>query len=445
MDDMQTFERRVATEVVQGMGPSEPVDDAAIFTAITTTRSPKWRFQSMFSATKFVVAGAIVALFGGFLLSGVLTQPSAESVPAAATSTPGTFSPAGALRDPRWLHTATLLPDGRILVVGGHRDIDVWDPVATAEIWDPATESSAPAGWLAEPREGHTATLLPDGRVLIVGGGEVGLESAEVWDPDTERFAPAGTTTHRHGYGHTATLLPDGRVLIVGSFHWNSVTSPDKAEIWDPTTMTFEPADMPDQGRGGHTATLLPEGRVLFVGGDDNVSGVGPQEAPTQTWDAVSGSLEPAGTLAEGRVYHTATLLPDGRVVVLGGGGLDGAYGPNIPAAEIWDPVTASFSTAGSLAQARKAHTATLLPDGRVLVVGGNDEVLTNSWWLGNLETGLDSVEAWDPGTGAFEPAASLAEGRFGHTATLLPDGRVLVLGGLSGGSTLASAEVWSP
>ena len=83
MDDTQTFERRVATEVIQGMGPSEPVDDAAIFTAITTTRSPKWRFGSMFSATRFVVAGAVVALFGGFLLAGVLTHPSDESLPAA--------------------------------------------------------------------------------------------------------------------------------------------------------------------------------------------------------------------------------------------------------------------------------------------------------------------------------------------------------------------------
>ena len=136
---------------------------------------------------------------------------------------------------------------------------------------------------------------------------------------------------------------------------------------------------------------------------------------------------------------------PDGRVLVVGGGGLDGAYGPNIPAAEIWDPVTSSFSTAGSLDEARKAHTATLLPDGRVLVVGGNDERLTNGWWLEAVDTGLDSVETWDPGTGAFEPAASHAEGRFGHTATLLPDGRVLVLGGAGGGSVLASAEVWSP
>ena len=88
MDDMQTFERRVATEVVRGMGPSEPVDDAAIFTAITTTQSPKWRFLSMFSATRFVVAGAIVALFGGFLLASLPAPEQGQLVPAAPASTP---------------------------------------------------------------------------------------------------------------------------------------------------------------------------------------------------------------------------------------------------------------------------------------------------------------------------------------------------------------------
>jgi hypothetical protein len=88
MDDLTPFDRQIAAEFLRDAGPSEPVDDAAIFTAITATQSPKWRFQSMFSATKFVVASAIVALFGGFLLAGVLTQPSEESVPGAVTDSP---------------------------------------------------------------------------------------------------------------------------------------------------------------------------------------------------------------------------------------------------------------------------------------------------------------------------------------------------------------------
>ena len=101
MDEMTTFERQVADEMQRRAGPDPAVDDAAIFGAITATQSPKWRFQTMFSATKFVVAGAIVALFGGFLLAGVLTQPSDESVPAATPDGSGTFSPAGSLPEPR--------------------------------------------------------------------------------------------------------------------------------------------------------------------------------------------------------------------------------------------------------------------------------------------------------------------------------------------------------
>ncbi|MFV2063468.1 MAG: kelch repeat-containing protein, partial [Chloroflexota bacterium] len=130
-----------------------------------------------------------------------------------------------------------------------------------------------------------------------------------------------------------------------------------------------------------------------------------------------SGAFSPAGSLAEARGVHTATLLPDGRVLVVGGGG----DGDLLASAEIWDPVTASFGPAGSLGDARHSHTATLLPDGRVLVVGG-----------GGSDGGvLAAAEVWDPATASFAPAGSLAEARILHTATLLPDGRVLVVGGI--------------
>ena len=89
MDEMTAFDQQIAREVLREAGPSEPVDAAAIFSSMATaTQSPKWRFQTMFSATKFVVAGVIVALFGGFLLAGVLTQPSDEMAPAAVTASP---------------------------------------------------------------------------------------------------------------------------------------------------------------------------------------------------------------------------------------------------------------------------------------------------------------------------------------------------------------------
>jgi len=135
------------------------------------------------------------------------------------------------------------------------------------------------------------------------------------------------------------------------------------------------------------------------------------------------------------RDSHTATLLPDGRVLVVGGGcPPTQKCQDHAVVAEVWDPQTATFEPAGSLAQLREGHTATLLPDGRVLVVGG-------SGWDGG---DLASAEVWDPTTASFSPAGSLAQGRRGHTATLLPDGRVLIVGGRDG-DPLASAEVWDP
>ena len=392
------------------------------------------RFMTMFSATKFVIAGVIVALAGGLLL---IAQPFAQqgpSVPGAATSGPGSFRPAGMLAAGRGEHTATLLNDGRVLIVGGWGD---GGSVAMAEVWDPATASFGPAGSLVEPRAEHTATLLPDGRVLIVGGqfGDGGaLTSAEVWDPATTSFAPAGSLAEGHAR-HTATLLADGRVLIVGGIRREQHTA-RTAEVWDPSTASFEPvASLASEGGQGTTATLLDDGRVLIVGGE--AAGGGPV-TPAGVWDPVTSSFEPVGSLAEPRGFHAATLLNDGRVLVVGGSDQSNTarYGMVRKVAEAWDPVAASFAAAGSLAEGRNdGQTATLLPDGRVLVVGGH----------GGKRAAL-TAEVWDPVTASFSPAGSLAEPRSHHTATLLLDGRVLVVGDCCDGKgNVASAEVWEP
>jgi len=461
----------------------------------------------MFSATKFIVAGVIVALFGGYLLAGVLTpQPSDDSLPAAVspastepdaskvaapttevtnaperTATadllPGTFTPAGSLADERGGFTVTLLPDGRVLVVGGSKHSGSLDEegVASAQVWDPQTETFSPAGSLAEARGEHTATPLPDGRVLVVGGRDAGrrLATAEIWDPTTTTFGPAGSLA-RPRYGHKATALPDGRVLILGGW-WDHQS--DKfattVEIWDPATGAFSPAGKLSGIGFGHSVTQLPDGRILVVGGEVS----GDESARAQVWDPTTGAFNRAGSLAQRRRSHTATLLADGRVLVVGGerrnravvtaetwdpqterfspaGSLikkrkeehtttlltDGrvlVVGGRHVLAEVWDPVTATFSPAGSLAEARR-HSAWLLPDGRVLVVGGGGN---------RLDVRPTSAEIWDPATETFSPAGSSAEGRAGHyTHTLLPDGRVLVIGGWDGNATpIASAEVWEP
>jgi hypothetical protein len=153
--------------------------------------------------------------------------------------------------------------------------------------------------------------------------------------------------------------------------------------------------------------------------------------ASAEVWDPATASFGPAGSLEEARQQHTATHLHDGRVLVVGGSGVEGE--PVL--AEVWDPATTSFSPAGSLIVSRASHTATLLDDGRVLVIGGIDP------------DAAASTELWDPTTTSFSQAGRPTEARSWHAATGLPDRRVLVIGGMAVGESdrglRTSAEVW--
>ncbi len=239
----------------------------------------------------------------------------------------------------------------------------------------------------------HLATLLPDGRVLVVGGssvdfddGRVALSKAEVWDPATSAFSPADSLPMDDYYGF-ATALADGRVLIISDEDPYGYAYPASAEVWDPVTDTFSPAGSSALGRI-RSYTLLADGRVLFLG-----------EYSTSDEDMTS--------------------------------------------AEVWDPATSTFSPSGSFPGANRGMTTvTALADGRALIAGGciHREVCWNA---------VDSAEVWDPATETFGPTGSLAVTRMKHTATALPDGRVLVIGGMEyqnlGGTVFASAEVWEP
>jgi hypothetical protein len=271
---------------------------------------------------------------------------------------------AGPMNDARFGHTATLLPSGQVLVVGGHGSGDF---LASAELYDPATNSWLPAGVLSTFRIGHTATLLSSGQVLVAGGGGNGnqLPSAELYNPATNSWLPTGALSTVRS-GHTATLLSSGQVLVTGGSYNISGSSEAlaSAELYNPTTNSWFPASALSTARVRHTATLLSSGQVLVAGGNESY---GNHLASAELYDPATDSWLSAGAMSIGRIDHTATLLLNGQVLVAGG---SGSYNLSFASAELYDPATHSWLPTGPMSEGRHAHTATLLPSGHVLVTG---------------------------------------------------------------------------
>jgi hypothetical protein len=330
---------------------------------------------------------------------------------------------------PRGAHTATLLRNGKVLIAGGLPD-GFHDPLASAELYDPTTSAFAQTGAMMMARTRHTATLLADGRVLITGGrgpivpgrGAPDLASAEVYDPNTGAFTPTGNMVTLRGL-HAATLLADGRVLVVGcAIPCNSAI----AEVYDPASGTFSDAGLP--GAGGGTTTLLPDGTVLITGGcPADFHGT-----KAQLYDSSAGTFRSTLLMPTGCAnINMAALLTTGQVLVVG----SDEY-PDPAAAALYDPRRGTFAGIGPAIRPREYSAAVLVPDGTVLIAGGQMPG-------GN---GDPSAEIYSPASGTFALTGSMSAGRHSNTATLLLDGTVLIAGGNSvWPAATNSAEIYRP
>ncbi len=320
----------------------------------------------------------------------------------------------GFLRLGRYEHSATLLQNGKVLFVGGK----LGTALASSELYHPSTGRVFFAASMSTGRYGHTATHLPSGEVLVVGGRsseEELLGSAEIYDPKTDQWKTSQDSLAHPRSHHTATLLPSGHVLIAGGSDHNGPLI--STEIYDPENDLWTTSHSLPAARSRHTSTLLPTGHILFVGGQE-------ESLVTDLYDPATGiSIE--DNLNAPKVGNTATLLRDGRVLIVD----NGAEYP----AEIYTPGD-GWSIAAEPAIPRSNHTATLLPTDEVLIAGGLPE------W----NTALNDSELYDPATNQWTSGSSMSHPTFDHTAVLLPSGEVLVVGG-SDGDTLNSAEIFDP
>jgi hypothetical protein len=368
----------------------------------------------------------------------------------------GTFTPTGHMTAARAFHTATLLQDGRVLIAGGENVDKIGSAsktLASAELYDPATGTFAATGDITTARTRHTATLLPNGRVLIAGGSVTA--TAELYDPSSGTFSPTGNMITPQ-FSATATLLSNGKVLISGgaAFTDSFRSIAANPELYDPTDGTFavtggyggtapNPFGSGEWGMVGTSAALLPNGKVLIAG-----------EPTAELYDPITNTFDLTGTMTT-RPYgqvpsyiggRTASLLTNGKVLVAGGGHED--FG-RFDSAELYDPSIGAFTATSDMAWRRTGHTATLLPDGAALMVGGDTDIC----FVGgcSFAGSLASSEIYAPSRSTFGASGDMSTPRERPTATLLNGGRVLITGGMSYGGigmffgSLVSAEIYTP
>lgn len=438
---------KLPTPTIDGLPATTGMVGIPFETYTPTPCEPMFPYNSTCNATSFSISGTLppgldfntasgeisgtpttVGTYAGLVITASNADGSAQLPAFTIKIAPrvDSFTSVHAMATARQNHTATTLPSGRILVTGGQDSGQA--PLASAEIYDPATDSWSPAASMNLGRASHTATLLNNGLVLVAGGyawGTGTLDSAELYDPASDSWTYTQNSMTVPHMWHTATLLSDGRVLVAGGLD-PDVGGVMEAELYDPALNRWSAAASMLESRIGYTATLLANNKVLVAGGGYAVSA----ELYDPQSDSWSGTTTP---MIHNRSYHTATALLNGRILIAGGVESSG----DSATAELYDPVADSWSQTGSLTAPRQSHTATPLPDGTALVIGG-------TWKNSSISNAIHAfAEMYDPATEAWSVAGHLAFPRLYHASALLQNGNVLVTGGWGGAASLASTELY--
>lgn len=404
---------QAVTFSVVGGDANGTITQAGVYTAPAVPGSFRVRATSMQDASKFAEANIQVRDYAG-----------------TTTATPNM----SVFRD---YHTASLLADGSVLLVGG---LDTVGFTRTVERYVEGSGFQI-TGSTIRPRMAHVAALLPDGKVLISGGtnyAEV-YKDSEIYDRTTGQFT-AGPEMKYPRREHVATRMSDGRILITGGMQLlgSGYGATMNTELYDPGTNSFVELARLNTGRYRHTATLLANGRVLIVGGRDNNCTINCEYHALRTaeiYDPASNLYSYTGEMSVGRFNHTATLLPNGKVLILGGETTDEIPGgtDQVSTAEIYDPSTGLFTPAGNLVAGRSQHSAVMLNNGKILLAGG----------LAPSGLPTNTSEVFDPKSNSSAQGPLLNELRARNTATKLNSGEVLIAGGHTSGQAVNSAEIY--
>jgi hypothetical protein len=294
-------------------------------------------------------------------------------------------------------------------------------------------------------RNSHTVSILADGKVLVAGGLGYDayysgyLNSTELYDPSTGLWTMTSSMSTARAY-HTATILTNGTVLVAGGFGYDEYYSGylNSTELYDASTGLWTMTGNMSAVRYGHIASILMNGKVLVAGGYSYVGQQFISSNSAELYDPSTGFWTITSSMSGARAFHTATILTSGKVLIAGGYGFDGQNYYLFNSAELYDPSTGLWIMTGNMSAIRYGHTASILTNGNVLVAGGYTFDGQN-YYLFN------STELYDPSTGLWTRTGSMTAGRYLHTASVLANGKVLVAGGLNtvGNQYFNSTEIY--
>ncbi len=437
-------EPSLVTIVVTPNQASIPVGSSQQFVA--TGNYSDGSTQDITSTVTWTSSGSGVASVNSSGLATAATQGSstltATSGSLTGSATISVTASTLALNTSRYEHSATLLNNGSVLIAGGVScpSVGSCTYLNSAELYNPGSGTIGYTGSLATARSAP-AVLLGNGKVLVAGGYNcdtngncASLNSAEIYDPNSSTFSSAGNMTIDR-YGHTMTLLPNGKVLIAAGESCSSSTSCtalNTAELYDPVAGTFTATGSLTAARFNASAAVVSSGQVLIAGGYNGST----YPAAAELYDPVAGTFSVSASLNTPRANATATWVEGSSMVLIAGGST--CSSPACPTASTEYYQSGNFTFLSNMTVPRLNQTATLLTNGQLFLSGGFDSCSSSC-------VSDATSELYNPQSFSFTSSQALSTGRSGHTATLLLDGSVLLVGGINNGITLASTDSYQP